>query len=176
MSINDVIQTRINGILKTEVSIRHRFCPEFLEKLTALPSGHRDHRIPAEPTKACSLCLRTSGQGRLQSCAKDTHLPTEKPTSFPDGNGGTVAGISTLPVLKLPGPDFVAAHPLLEDVKITSYIQAFTRLNGVEVTKNIPPRLFAQAFNHFLDISYQDSDFEARLAVLHRVSVLCSCH
>ena len=176
MSINDVIQTRRNGIPKTELSTRYRFCPEFLEKLTALPGGHRDHRIPAEPAKSCSLCLCTADQEWLQSNAKDTHLPNEKSASFPNGNGSTIAGISTLPVLKLPGPDFVASHPSLDDLKITSYIKAFTLLNGVEVTKNVPLRLFAQAFNQFLDTSYQNSDFEARLALLHRVSVLCSCH
>ena len=172
VSINDIIQTRMNGIREAEVSIRHRFCPEFLEKLTAFPGGHRDLRIPAQPAKACSLCLRAAGQDGLQSSPKDTHLPSKEPTSFPNGNGGTISGTSTLPVLKLPGPDFVAAHASLEDVKITGYIKAFTRLNGVEVTKNVPPRLFTRAFNRFLDNFYQDSDFEARLAVLHRVSLL----
>lgn len=57
----------------------------------------------------------------------------------------------------------------MDDLKITTYIAVLTLLNGVEITKKIPPCLFARGFNKFLNTFYRDSDFEARIAVLHRI-------
>lgn len=171
VSLNDVIQTRRNG-LRTEVSIRYRFCPGFMEKLTALPGGHRDHKIPAQSADSCSLCLPTLGKVQIQSSSRHLHVSNERAYSFLNSDGDPIADISSRPVLKIPGPNFVAAYPSVEDVKITTYIKAFTLLNGVKITGSIPPHHFAHAFNRFLDVSYPHSDFEARLAVLHRVSTI----
>lgn len=170
--INDVIKTRRTGVLKTELLVRYRFSPGLMEKLTAQVGGHRDNRIPAEPGESCSLCPRTTSQDRIQSSPKDAHQPNVKPSSH-SGDSRAKAEISTLPfpTVLIPGPGLAAAHPSLDDLKITTYIAVLTLLNGVEITKKIPPRLFARGFNKFLNTFYRDSDFEARLAVLHRVSV-----
>ena len=102
--INDVIPTRRNGILTSEVLIRYRFCRDFMEKLTALPGGHRDHKIPGESAETCSLCLRTLGQDRLQSSSKDTRSPNEKASSFLNSDDDIIADTSARPVLQTAGP------------------------------------------------------------------------
>ena len=168
--IKDVIKTRRTGVLKTELLIRYRFSPGFLEKLTALPGDHEDNRIPAEPAESCSICPHQKGQDQLQSSSKNALQPNVKLSSLPSAIRGADADASARPLVKIPGYRFASAHASLNDLKITSYIAAFTSLNGVEVTRKIKPRLFVRGFNKFLDAFYPGSDFEARLAVLHRVS------
>lgn len=169
--IKDIIRTRRSGILRIQVLIRYRFCPGFMEKLTALPGGHRDNKIPAEPAASCSVCQHTTDQDQLQSSPKDALQPNVKPRFPPSGNGGANLEISARRIWKVPGPELAAAHPSLDDLKITSYIAVFTLRNGLEATKKVPPRLLVRGFNQFLDTFYPDTDLEARLAVLHRVSL-----
>ncbi|KAF6227430.1 hypothetical protein HO133_008874 [Letharia lupina] len=167
--ITDIIRTRRTGVLRIELLIRYRFSPGFLEKLNALPGGHGDNRIPTEPAESCSLCARVAGQDRRHSSPKDAHLSIVTPSSLRRGNDGASAENSARPCLSIPGPALAAAHPSLDDFKITSYIAVFTLLNGSEVARKVPPRRFVRGFNLFLDTFYPDSDFEARLAVLHRI-------
>lgn len=128
--------------------------------------GPRDNRIPAEPAESCSLCPRSTREDRLQSIPNQPYV---KPSSLPGDNGG--ANAAARPFLKVPGPGLAATYPSLDDLKITTYIAVFTLLNGVEATMKVSPRLFARGLNKFLNTFYPDSDFESRLAVLHRVSV-----
>lgn len=168
--VTDIIRTRKNGVPGTELSIQYRFCPAFLEILTARPGGHRDTRIHAEPAESCSVCQPDTGQDRQQFIPEIAHEPKVRPSPLTNGNDSANAEIPADPFLQLPGPDFAAMHPSLDELKITNYIEAFKLVNGVDATTNIQPSIFVRGFNQFLNEFYPDSDFETRLAVLYRVS------
>lgn len=168
--VRDVIRTRRTGVIDTELLIRYRLSPSFMQKLTALPGGHQDTRIPAEAAESCSLCPHTTTKDQLQSSPQNALQLKVIPSSVSSCNRGANPEISGRPFLRIPGPGFAAIHRSLEDLKITGYIQHSTLLNGIEATSKVPLPLFVRGFNKFLDSFYSDYDFEAKLAVLHRVS------
>ena len=63
-----------------------------------------------------------------------------------------------------------ALCPLLGRLTISHFISAFVKLNGNEIFAKASAQQLIGAFNHFVDINYPDSTYEAKLAVLHRVS------
>ena len=173
MPVTNTVRTRITSVPRTELSIRYRFSPAFMEKLTARPGGHRDTRILAEPAESCSVCQLNTGQDWQQSIPKVAHQPKARPSPLTSGNSSANAEVPAYPFLQLPGPDFASMHPSLDELKITSYIVAFNLVNGVDATTNIRSSIFVRRFNQFLNVLYPGSESETRLAVLQRVSV-CS--
>ena len=62
----DIHKSSWNGVVKTNVSVRYKSSPNWLQKLSVTTNGHKDCLIPAEPAETCSMCRPCQSQNRAE--------------------------------------------------------------------------------------------------------------